>query len=188
MEKNLVGLIALCLVVAGGLYWNWQQTTVIAQQQKKIEELEAKTVASPAPSIDMQEKCAAQAKKSFDEAGWNKGGLPTSNSEWNTANSQPTSYTDHYSSKLNKCFIEVNSPMQSQPGSSTIWTYKVLWDAYEGRTYAAYSWHTVEGKKYWEVPPFECATYPDGTEASQQLCTSEQEFDAFVAKYMGDEQ
>jgi hypothetical protein len=181
MDKNLVGLIAVCLL-AGGLYWNWQQATVIAQQQKKIEELEAKTTAAPAaPSIDKQAKCAAQAKKSFDESDWNN----KQQLESLGISVSDRGYTNHYNSRLQKCFIEMTVQYNTDP--SMLWTNKTLSDAYEGKTYGGYSWHTVEGKKYWEVAPFECAIFPDGTEGSLQPCTSEAQFDALIAKYMGDD-
>jgi hypothetical protein len=193
MDKNLLALVVLCLA-AGSLYWHWQQATLINQQQmkieelvnqqqKKIEELEAKTVASPAPSIDMQEKCAAQAKKSVEESGWdNKQQLDSLGYSF-----ADPEYTNHYNSKLEKCFMEltVTSQMKSDPATGLI--TKSLSDAYEGKGYGGYSWRSVQGKKYWEVPPFQCEMCPDGTEASCQLCKSEAEFDAFAAKYMGDE-
>src|SRR5262245_12026718 len=97
----------------------------------------ATPAAAQAPSLEMQARCAAQAKKSFEESGWNKG-IPTSNPELSAANAQLTEYTNHYNSKLNKCFIEVNAQMQSLPGVSAAWSYKFLFrDAYEGKTYGA---------------------------------------------------
>jgi hypothetical protein len=102
--------------------------------------------------------------------------------------SSDAEYTNHYNSKMGKCFIEMTVRVQMKSDLATIWTNKFLSDAYEGKAYGNYSWHTVQGKKYWEVPPVECSMFPDGTDGSLQRCTSEAEFDAFVAKYMGDEQ
>jgi hypothetical protein len=61
MDKNFLALIALCLV-AGSLYWKWQQATTIKEQQNKIEELITTTVATPTRNVDLQEKCATRAE------------------------------------------------------------------------------------------------------------------------------
>jgi hypothetical protein len=57
-----------------------------------------------------------------------------------------------------------------------------LFDAYEGKTYGEYNWHTVKDKKYWEVPPFMCkVVLPSGDD---KLCTSDNEFDELIKTYM----
>jgi hypothetical protein len=57
-----------------------------------------------------------------------------------------------------------------------------LMDANERRQYAFYLWISRKDKKYWEVPPSNCELTPSLRE--KKLCTSREEFDAFVADYM----
>jgi hypothetical protein len=61
-------------------------------------------------------------------------------------------------------------------------TSKLLADAYEQRVYGHYVWTSVEGKKFWDVPPVICELIP--SIAQKTFCSSPEEFDAFVAKYM----
>jgi hypothetical protein len=164
MDKVLIGF--LCAIAAAGLlYWNWQQATMISEQQKKIAELVSKASANANVDIDLQEKCASQAKKAFEQAGYQ--------------DNEMAGYSNHFYQKLGKCFVEIKAT-DTKVSPGTIWTYKFLSDAYEGKTYGSYSWHTVEGKKYWEVPPFECLMYPNGNDNSLQVCKSDAEFDDFA--------
>jgi hypothetical protein len=57
-------------------------------------------------------------------------------------------------------------------------------DAYENREYASYFWiPDPRGvKKYWEMPPNSCELTPSIRE--KRFCTSEEEYDEFVAGYM----
>lgn len=59
---------------------------------------------------------------------------------------------------------------------------KLLADAYEQRVYGHYLWISVQGKKFWDVPPVICELIPSITQKT--LCSSPDEFDAFAAKYM----
>jgi hypothetical protein len=91
-------------------------------------------------------------------------------------------YENHYNSKLNKCFIMVQNTDATY--SPTIWTHKSLLDAYEGKAYGEYSWHTVKNKKYWEVPPFMCkVVLPTGED---HFCKSDEEFEELIKVYMQD--
>jgi hypothetical protein len=91
-------------------------------------------------------------------------------------------YENHYNTKLNKCFIMVQNTDATY--SPTIWTHKSLFDAYEGKAYGDYSWHTVKNKRYWEVPPFMCkVVLPTGEE---HWCKSDEEFDELIKVYMQD--
>ncbi len=89
-------------------------------------------------------------------------------------------YENHYNTKLNECFIMVQNTDATY--APTIWTHKSLFDAYEGKTYGEYSWHTVKNKKYWEVPPFMCRVVsPSGAD---QFCKSDDEFQELIKIYM----
>ena len=61
-------------------------------------------------------------------------------------------------------------------------TSAYLMDANERRQYAFYLWISKKDKKYWEVPPISCELTPSLRE--KKVCTSREEFDAFVADYM----
>jgi hypothetical protein len=125
-----------------------------------------------AQSLEQQGVCAKQAKIAFDE--------------WNadyTTNKLPKpvtiDYQSHYNTKLNKCLIYIEA---TQPAGQGFLTTAVLMDAFERRVYASYAWSTRPNKKYWEVPPTNSDLIP--TSQDKRTCTSKDEFDAFVAKYM----
>jgi hypothetical protein len=153
-------------------YWISKQGAVIREQQKRIDSLNAAASSREAvdrAEFDLQDRCAQQALRAFNATG--------------LQHNETAGYTNHYSNRLKKCFIETQA---TDVVGDTIWTYKTLSDAYEGKVYGSYSWHTVKGKKYWEVPPFECTMYPDGSESSLEVCKSGAEFDEFVRQYMND--
>jgi hypothetical protein len=89
-------------------------------------------------------------------------------------------YENHYNAKLNKCFILTQST--STNFAPTIWTYKSLFDAFEGKSYGEYAWHTVKNKKFWEVPPFQCKVLLQSGE--EQICKSDEEFQELTKSYM----
>jgi hypothetical protein len=67
-------------------------------------------------------------------------------------------------------------------GPEVFWTFKSVSDAYEGRIFASYSWHSDKVKKYWEVPPFQCrVTLLSGVD---KTCESSDEFDELIKAYM----
>jgi hypothetical protein len=69
---------------------------------------------------------------------------------------------------------------QTTPGRQFI--NKILLDAFEQRTLAIYTWMSSDTKKYWEVKPVICKLSP--ANQPEQPCTSEEDFNAFVATYM----
>lgn len=120
-------------------------------------------------NMALQEKCADQALRMFNQAGYK--------------NNELAGQTNHYNKKLNKCFIEIQST-DVNTSSGMIWIYRTLHDAYEGKIYGEYSWHTEKDKKYWEVPPYTCSMYPNGNNKNFRVCETEEEFDDFVKHYM----
>lgn len=58
-----------------------------------------------------------------------------------------------------------------------------MYDAIGSQTYASYVWHTLEGKKYWEVPPFECHITTISGERID--CKDDDEFDELTRKNFG---
>jgi hypothetical protein len=121
----------------------------------------------PSTDIGLQEKCAKQAELVFKRM--------------RLEHNESAVYTNHFSQQFNKCFVEV---YWMQTLGDVVWTYKVLIDAYENKTWGDYCWHSDKEKKYWEVPPIRCLVLPDGKEISAQSCKSEAEFDELVSQYM----
>jgi hypothetical protein len=129
-------------------------------------------------TLDDQERCAAQARKAFQE--WesdNKKG-PVANL-FQTLSSD---YESHYNTKIKKCLMLIESTSTMASGNGNITTSAMLVDAYERHLYASYIWITSPPKKYWEVPPTECELIP--ASQKKKICTSRDEFDAFVAGYL----
>jgi hypothetical protein len=145
----------------------------IAALEKQNKELAAKIEtlqggakqSTQSPTLDLQEKCAKQAEVVYKTSGLQK--------------EQLTGYTNHYSGKLNKCFVQLSS-LHSDSLKPTI--YITVMDAYEGKVFADYYWINTQGKKYWEVKPFTCkVTMLNGED---RVCDSQDEFDSLVKQYM----
>ena len=112
-------------------------------------------------SLDLQEKCAKQSQAAFKRDGFEK--------------EQLASFSNHYSEKLNRCFVEYES-------TNANFVTKVVSDAFEGKVYGSYMWRPDKVKKYWEVPPIQCTvTLPSG---EKKTCHSSDEFDSLVKEYM----
>jgi|SRR5580704_3788174 hypothetical protein len=158
-------LVVACIALA---YLVHSQSSTLKQQQEEIKELGARVQAMPKnATLELQEKCAKQAREEFNVDGWEKEKL--------------AGFSNHYNVALNKCFILIeNTDTKTTPG--TIWTNKTLTDAFEGKVYGEYMWHSDKVKKYWEVPPVRCkVTTLSGEE---QNCASSGEFDALLRQYM----
>jgi hypothetical protein len=118
-------------------------------------------------SLNLQEKCAKRAQAAFDKMYFQDRTLAT--------------FTNHYNVKMNRCFIETEQDWVSE-GADIWWSYKFVTDAYEGKDFGSYAWHSDKVKKYWEVPPVQCqVTLPSGEE---KLCKSSDEFDDLIKVYM----
>jgi hypothetical protein len=111
--------------------------------------------------LDLQERCAQAAEKTFRSSGWK--------TELGSA------YQSHYNQTLGVCLIEIEGHTE---GGVT----KSVSDAIEGRLYALYVWIQKPGKKYWEVPPVTCQLIP--TQKEKRDCTSDREYTDFAASLM----
>jgi len=121
-----------------------------------------------AQSLEQQAICAKQARIAFEEYS----GDPKSSGR----NKITNDYESHYNPKLNRCFIAIDT---TEPMGKEVFVTALLMDAFERRVYASSS---RTGKKYWEVPPTTCDLTP--TSQDKRTCSSKDEYDAFVAKYM----
>jgi hypothetical protein len=168
--KVSAAILAVAVIVLAFQFYRQQAT--IRAQQVHLSELTAKIAVSEANAksnlLDYQEKCAERARKAFNDLGYKPNDM--------------AGYENHYNTRLNRCFVLVqNIDAKHLP---TIWTNKNLFDAYEGKTYGEYNWHTVKDKKYWEVPPFMCkVVLPSGDD---QYCKSDDEFEKLIKTYMED--
>jgi hypothetical protein len=164
--KNVV--IVVLVVIAGVLgLFAYLQTVSLRQQRGRAQELTVKLdSALKISSLELQEKCARQSLEEF---------------KYHWEGQEMSDYTNHYNPRFNKCFVLVQyGDTKMLPG--TIYTYRMLEDAFEGKVYATYSWRTEKGKFFWDVPPTECkVTLPTSEE---KTCHSPAEFDALVKQYM----
>jgi hypothetical protein len=123
-------------------------------------------------SLGDQEVCAKQAKVAFDGYYSARGSAikPIS-----------VNYRSHYNPKLNRCFVSIQT--SDMVGNQSV-TGAVLIDAFERRIYASYSFTSPElNKKYVGIgTQLSCVLAPLGQ--AQTLCSSKEEFDVFVTKYM----
>ena len=174
--KTIAALLVVAVVLLGAMLY--RQNAALVSQQQVIDQLqrrrpstvEGKPSEPHATSLEylaLQGKCAEQSKREFTSAGYKPDNM--------------ASYENHFNLKLNKCLMFVESIDSSRPKSG-IFTNKSVSDAFEGKAFATYIWHSVEGKKYWEVPPLLCqVTLPTGEE---QKCKSEDEFKDLIKVYM----
>ena len=162
MKVAVVVLLAIVLALVWGLT---TEMVTNRQQQSQITELTSKLGdRTTRENLELQEKCALQAERVFKRLGY-KESVPQ-NGVFGT-------YQSHYNAKLNKCFMTLDS---TTTNPDTEFNFKFLFDAYEQRGYGEYT------KKYGEASPTICKLFPSS--ADESLCTSEEEYKAFVARYM----
>jgi hypothetical protein len=144
---------------------------LLSNLQREIRGLAVKDDSTSVASLDLQEKCAAQARKEYNASGWN-----------NTREHPTAGFTNHYNVKLGKCFMVVEDTTDAKPRDGTVFTNKTVSDAFEGKSYAEYAWRSDKVKKYWEVKPFVCrVTLPSGEE---KHCESSDEWEQLIKAYM----
>ena len=159
-------VVAGLLVVVGVLAWCL--TSEVANNGQLRGQLVDK---SKLESLQMQGKCAEQAKKVFHALGYKDA----------QQNGNADTYQSHYNTKFGKCFLAIESMnVTTNPGTQFI--NRVLLDAFEQREYAEYTWMSRKDKKFWEVPPTICKLIASST--SEKICKSEDEYKAFVASYI----
>lgn len=169
MRDALIFVLLVAVCVLGWMVH--AQTTSISALQSEVHKLEAKTELKPVASLELQEKCAAQARKEYNASGWND------NKEHPMAG-----FTNHYNMTLGKCFMVVEDTSEAKPRDGTFFKNKYVTDAFEGKSYAEYAWKSDKVKKYWEVKPFVCkVTLPS---AEDKNCESSDEWEELVKAYM----
>ena len=168
--KFALALLLTVVLALGILAYN--QHATIATQQGQLAAFASRSSflddGARGPSLDLQAKCAEKAKQSFDQSGFKL--------------EDGAVFENHYSTKFKRCFVYVQNIANK---AKTIWTYRNVYDAFEGKAYGTYAWHTVDDKKYWEVPPVMCEVIsPVG---DKQLCLSGEDFTHLIKVYMNAE-
>jgi hypothetical protein len=122
-----------------------------------------------AQSLQEQEMCAKQARNAFQY--WKDIDKDKSDAKALLDATIAEEYQSHFNTKLRRCFVRIQTLMNVGD------IYVVLMDAYEHRYYAAYYWNggKLSGQRLCELTP----TFQEKTN-----CSSQDEFDAFVTKYM----
>ena len=125
--------------------------------------------------LDIQARCAAQAEKAFNQ--WKSEGKKEGK-EYPGYKVVSAEYQSHYNAGRNRCFIAVRT--NGENGATTKW----LADAYENRLFAFYFWMPDPSgvREYSQTPPTKCELTPSAAE--KRICSSEREYDDFVASYM----
>ncbi len=170
MRNAVMFLLAAAVGVFGTVAY-FQQVT-IQQQQRALEHLTSQLqTASKATALDLQEKCARQAREIFKSNGWEK--------------QQLAGFGSHYNAEANKCFMVIENTSEITPNSGVFIRSKILLDALYGSIYGQYMWRSEKDKKYWEVKPFSCNVILASGE--KKLCQSQDEFDEMLKSFMGEE-
>jgi hypothetical protein len=164
-------IILLVAILAGALIalavFAYRQNREIDLQQAEIARLtsEVTTTKQRTPAsapLDLQAKCADQARKVFRDLGYKPDG--------------PAAFENHFNVKLNRCFMQIeNTTPQGNVNRNVL-------DAFEGKEYGTYMWQPQEGKKYWQVPPFMCDVVSTTGEAV--TCHSDEEFKSLIRVYL----
>jgi len=163
--KLVVALLGIALIILVGIMRT--QSNNILELQREIRDLNAK-LAEASKADEVKAKCAEQARKVFDDSGYSK--------------SEFAAYENHYTAKLDKCVMRVLHTDTHTSREKVIWTYLNVLDAFEGKQYGTYAWHTETNKKYLIAPPFTCeVTLPTG---EQKTCHSMEEFEELIKVYM----
>jgi hypothetical protein len=166
MKNIAIALLVVSVGVLGVLAYS--QAAALRQQREQVRQLNAKLEesASKSATFDRQEKCATQARVEFNSQG--KAG-------------ELSGFTNHYSEKLNRCFMVVQDTNSKIARGHIIQT-KFLFDAFEGKDYGQFFWKSDGTKKYSEVLPFVCeVTLPSG---EKRICHSSDEFEELIKFYM----
>jgi len=130
--------------------------------------------------VELQTKCASSAKTFFEYY------IPDPQERQNDE------YSNHFNTKLNKCFVLVTKPYLPYETSGGNLYAKYLFDAIEKKEYGSYEWITSKGQSLGNGLLMSCAINPDGDPNNFKLCSpenkdfprSQAEFDNLIKGYM----
>src|ERR1700687_141680 len=111
MRNTLILLLVIAATALGYMAYS---------QSVAIKELEARVKTN---NLDLQEKCAKQAREEWKLSGWE--------------NEKLAGFENHYNEKLGRCFVIMHdTDAKSYPGTVVMATY--LEDAFENRNIGSY--------------------------------------------------
>ena len=121
--------------------------------------------AGPKEDYELQERCGKRAEELFKR--------DYGNGVSNTKDGQAiTGYRNHYSTKLNKCFVLLTTTdMPYKDKQKALSILMVLYDINENREYGSFF------KRDGDNLPFDC-------KVAGRVCRSQQEWEALVSPYM----
>jgi len=167
MRDFLLGVLSFA-VIGLGVMLIFQERTIQAQAVHLNNLTASVSTEAQEASLDLQAKCAKQAKDAFDISGAGQNG-------------DMASYTDHYNSALNKCFVFVqDTDYKTNPKGVS--DSETLYDAFELQVYGSYFALTYYDDSKPPAMPICTFTAPDG---KQTFCHSRQDFRNGVEYYMG---
>ena len=163
-----IGLMLSCAIIAGC------DADRIAKLEKENADLKTKVEKqNAATTYDLQAKCSKDSRIWFN-VNWSR-----------DKTTVLLDFTNHYSAKLNKCFILVeyhyNSGLTNYGGYS--WTNNMsLWDVYENTKYADFT----ENHYIYSKPKPSTGDEVITCEVAQQKCKMLDEFRNLSSQYMSD--
>lgn len=167
--RNAATFLLVVVIGALGILAYYQEAKILRQRQSMEQLAVQLQAASKVTALDLQGKCAKQARSTFKSNGWETHPM--------------ASFANHYDSKLNKCFIVIEDTTEGTSDPGGMMVTEILLDAFEGTTYGQYIFHTGKGEKYWEAKPLLCeVTLPSD---KKKECQSHQEYEKLVRYYMG---
>ena len=169
-ENKITTTIVIVLVIVFGIIYTQKQSIKTENQNSKT--------SLDISNINLQTKCASSAKSFFEYY------IPDPQERQNDE------YSNHFSIKLNKCFVLVTKPYLPYETVGGNLYGKYLYDAIEKKQYGIYEWATSKGQSLGNGMLMSCAMMPDGDENNFKVCVtkdfsrSQAEFDAFAGTYM----
>lgn len=155
-------IILLLLAATVGLgVLSSQQAATIKEQQGQ---LAAATDRRKAESLAQQVQCAKQAKAVYSDLGYKP--------------QDRASYQNHFSSRLNKCLIYVESRTSDD---HAVWDVRNIYDAIENKELGTFMWRSLHATLP-SIPPTICQVISEKGVA--QHCNSGDEFEEMAKLYM----
>jgi hypothetical protein len=140
-----------------------------------ISVLACSTLAHSQP-LDLQEKCAEQAKKVFRQS--YSGSKVEMEKETYGQKTISSDFRSRYNTKINKCLMLIEEQYAYPRQNNKMWTLVILTDAYKRRDYA----NLLQVKTETQTEVMVCELRPSSKK--KKRCTSRKDLDSFVAEYM----
>jgi hypothetical protein len=156
MLKLSISIAVLLLGVSAAYYFLFALPKIQAQR------LAEQTAAG---LWEREQQCSSRAEHFFTESKLSEG--DSREGAW---------YENHFSHHLNKCVILMK---HNTFETDRVLYYQVLMDVNDGKTIAEYDKEVKHGQADYAVKPFVCRML-------EKYCESDDEYDAFVKRYMED--